>query len=121
IFLPNHPNAVFFLMPFRVFEFAIGAGVFWTLRWAPPANLTKEFAFIAGLAMMLCSFFLLTEAMPFPGPLALAPCVGAALAIYGGDARYASRVFSNRVMVSIGAASYSIYLVHWPMIVFFDA
>jgi hypothetical protein len=46
------------------------------------------------------------------------PCLGAALAIYAGSARYAGLILKNPAAVRIGLVSYSLYLVHWPVIVF---
>jgi hypothetical protein len=56
---------------------------------------------------------------PFPGVTALLPCIGAALCIYGGQARFAGKLLNNKLFVAIGLISYSLYLAHWPLIVFY--
>ncbi|WP_159240202.1 acyltransferase family protein [Pseudofrancisella aestuarii] len=51
-------------------------------------------------------------------------CIGTAGFIYlGANQKYFSfchRIFSNRVLVSIGLISYSLYLWHWPIIAFIN-
>src|SRR5262249_30904039 len=71
-----------------------------------------------GLALIGVALFGFTENTPFPSLYALIPCVGTALAILGGRARYLGRLLSNAPMVFVGEISYSLYLVHWPIIVF---
>jgi peptidoglycan/LPS O-acetylase OafA/YrhL len=107
---------LFYLLPFRVFEFAIGA----ILVWAPPLRegVAKEISPALGLAAILWSVLTFTEKTVFPSYNALVPCVGAALIIYGGNSKYVGAVLRNRVAVGIGLISYSLYLIHWPLIVF---
>src|SRR5262249_6305243 len=47
-------------------------------------------------------------------------CIGAALMIYGGVAPSLERVWNNPLGVYIGQMSYSVYLVHWPVVVFYQ-
>ena len=59
--------------------------------------------------------------MPFPGPAAILPCLGAALVIYSPRNRAAlSPVFSSHRGHSsfVGLISYSLYLWHWPVLCF---
>ena len=56
----------------------------------------------------------------FPGPAALAPCIGAAALIHANTSdtqTLTGRLLSWRPLVFIGLASYSIYIWHWPVIV----
>ena len=115
------PTTIFFLAPFRVFEFGIGAILVWLLPYRPTQGLWLEPLLPLGLAMIGTAAVTYSESTLFPSYNALLPCLGAALAIYGGTARYSSRLLSNRPMVWLGLISYSLYLVHWPVIVFYHA
>ena len=58
--------------------------------------------------------------MPFPGIAALAPCLGAGLIIAAGETgtSFTGKFLSSRPMVFLGLISYSLYLWHWPLLVF---
>jgi hypothetical protein len=75
----------------------------------------------AGLAMVCGSFVFLSRTLPFPGVVALAPCLGAAAIIYSGASNLTlvRRFLSLRPLQFVGLISYSLYLLHWPAIVFF--
>ena len=113
-------RAVFLLLPGRIFEFAIGA----MLLWLPGAERRNErvltAALLVGLALIAVAVSRFNTSTPFPTVYALIPCLGAALAILGGNARNLRWVLGNRLMVGIGKISYSLYLVHWPVIVFYS-
>ena len=72
---------------------------------------------IVGLALVAAAMAFFNEATPFPGIAALAPVIGTALIILarGGPA---GRLLATRPMVWIGLISYSVYLWHWPLVVF---
>jgi hypothetical protein len=55
---------------------------------------------------------------PFPGEYALVPCVGAACLIYAGPQTMVGRMLSLRPVVFVGLISYSLYLWHWPLLIF---
>lgn len=119
--LPRDASAAFFLLPARVVELGIGAMLVWLVRLKTPTGLWQEAILVAGLALIAIPAFTYTSETPFPGLSALMPCIGAAMAIYGGQARFGGLILRNPVSVWIGKASYSIYLVHWPLIVCFIA
>ena len=56
----------------------------------------------------------------FPGLSALAPCTGTVLIIYSGDGTKAfiNRILSAKPVVFLGLISYSLYLLHWPLLAF---
>ncbi|WOI54088.1 acyltransferase family protein [Parvularcula sp. LCG005] len=111
-------SALFFLLPFRVFEFGIGALLVWVCDTRPLANWLKEIILAVGLLLMGYALFAFDEFTKWPMTNALVPCIGAAMAIYAGQARYVGKIINNPVMVRIGQISYSLYLVHWPVVVF---
>jgi peptidoglycan/LPS O-acetylase OafA/YrhL len=118
MWLARDAVAAFYLTPFRIFELGIGALCVWTERWQPQRAISAELLFGAGLAAILASVFLFDAKTPFPGVNALLPSLGAALIIQVGQRARASALLSNRPAVAIGLISYSLYLVHWPSIVF---
>lgn len=109
-------SASYFMMPFRGFELAIGALLVFTKGFKPEGNLGSG-ASIAGILMIIASAFYLNSESPFPGLSALVPCIGAALCIQFG-ASSAAGFLRVAPMVRIGVISYSVYLVHWPILVF---
>ncbi len=116
--LINHPNAAFYLMPLRIFEFAIGAGL--AVVAVPAATrLTANLAYLAGISLIVGPVILYTTATPFPGFAVVLPCVGAALLIWGADASDLAVILSNRPTRFVGKISYSLYLVHFPVVVLF--
>ncbi|WP_167392375.1 acyltransferase family protein [Mesorhizobium sophorae] len=109
------PTAAFFLVPFRVWEFAAGGLVFLTER-----RLSKVYAdllYVVGLAAILFAIFGYSGRTAYPGVAALAPVLGAALMLLGGQGRLA-RQAQFRPAIYLGKISYSVYLVHWPLVVF---
>lgn len=73
--------------------------------------------------MIGLSVTLFTPATPIPGFPTLLPCAGAALVIWSGSAvrTSAGLILANPLMVGIGRISYSIYLWHWPALVYLPA
>jgi peptidoglycan/LPS O-acetylase OafA/YrhL len=108
--LTARPDAVFFLTPFRAFEFCAGA----ILHFLPAIR--RSTPFYAGVAIMTGSAVWLDSSYAMPGLVSLVPVGGAMLCIAAGQTlpwRMPTAI------VGIGNASYSIYLAHWPLIVFY--
>ncbi|GGB15469.1 acyltransferase [Flexivirga endophytica] len=77
-----------------------------------------------GLAAVLFAAVVYTPATPFPGVAALVPVLGAVLILAGGidGPRYgATLVLGIRPVRFIGDISYSVYLVHWPVLILANA
>lgn len=115
--LGRDSSAAYFMMPFRVFELAIGALLVFAPEKRLPGGVDSAIT-VAGIVAIIATAFSLTSQTPFPGLAALAPCLGAAACIYAGRSS-AGAVLRIKPMVFIGLVSYSIYLVHWPLIVFY--
>lgn len=118
----RYPGAAFYLLPTRAWELLLGTII--ALRLPPieraaaavPGNVLAA----AGLAAIGASMVVLDEAMPFPGSAALLPCLGAALVIIAGrdGVPRLSAALAVRPALHLGMVSYSLYLWHWPVIVF---
>lgn len=110
-------EAVFFLTPFRVFEFAIGGLLVW-LKRASKHHIRDNALSILGLCLVVTS--MITFRPHTPTPLVIIPCVGTACMIYGGVVASLERAWNNPLAVYVGRISYSVYLVHWPVIVYYE-
>lgn len=115
----NMQTEAYYWMPFRVFELSFGGLAFFISRWIKPSELMKESMMAAGLAMIVSSALLYSSSTQFPGLHAMIPVLGAMLCILSHDAKYAGFAVNNMVSVTIGLISYSVYLIHWPIIVFY--
>lgn len=112
-------TGLYYLVQFRAFELCIGAAILWLPsldKKSPPT--VADALFLSGLLLVIYPFFAYDENTLFPSYNALMPAVGAALVIYAGGNSLAGRILSLRPMVFIGLISYSLYLAHWPLIVF---
>jgi peptidoglycan/LPS O-acetylase OafA/YrhL len=100
------PLAVFFLMPFRIFEFAIGALVLLLeARFRYHKNIAEGLS-AAGLLLIATSVFLIESDMPHLEWATLLPCLGAAATIWAGDETRTSKILTNPAMVAVGAGHF---------------
>ncbi len=97
-------------------------GTVLSLKMLPPLRslLARNVATVAGLAAIAWSVLRYTSATHFPGAAAILPCGGAVLIIWAGESgsSVVGRILATRPVVFIGLISYSLYLWHWPLIVF---
>ena len=111
-----NPSAAFYLLPTRAWELLIGsAGYLIVQRFN--VTLPKPL-FIASIIAVL-----LVPSVNFnwahPGVAAIIVCIST-LAIIVHNSTFANTVFLSP-LVKLGNISYSLYLVHWPIIVFAHA
>lgn len=105
----------------RAWEFAAGAIVALLVRQLTiHSKAVASILAFAGIVALGASFFIITEATPWPGPWTLLPVLATVALIIAGSRsdNVVSRALSVRPMVAIGDRSYSLYLWHWPIIVF---
>ena len=119
-------TAAFFLLPPRSWELASGAmialfGFYCSGFYARLTShrLVNETVTAAGVVMIVLSVALLDSSVPFPGVSAIPSVLGAVLivAFCRADGAF-GKILSSPPLVRIGLVSYSIYLVHQPLLVF---
>ncbi|MBL9036797.1 MAG: acyltransferase [Rhodospirillaceae bacterium] len=112
--------AGFYLLHARAWELVLGALL--AIRAVPPVSSRRlaDALGLIGLLLIAGSVLLYTDETPFPGVAALAPCIGTALVIHSGAAgtSIVARALSIGAVRFVGLISYSLYLWHWPVIVF---
>ncbi|EOX3942323.1 acyltransferase family protein [Vibrio alginolyticus] len=108
------PNSAYYLLPTRAWEMMMGAVAFlypWSL-----SKSKKKLTEIIGLVLILASYSFVSSDVPWPGHFALLPVLGAYLIIISNQ--QSSLITNNAIFQHLGKWSYSIYLWHWPIVVF---
>lgn len=118
----------------RVWQFALGALIALTARridttaWPIGTRIVVGYLGLGAVAVACVTF---NEGTPYPGTAALLPSLGIAAVLLVGHTRDFSaqsrfaRAMNPSVLLStkpfgwLGSLSYSLYLWHWPVIVFF--
>lgn len=123
-FTPTMPSAVFYLTPFRAYQFAIGgayaAYLIMSDKTQVSSGLVSDVLFLVGSAMILVPTVIYTGEPYYLGALASVPCFGAVLIIMAGPGKIIGALYTNRVSEYLGRISYSLYLVHWPIMALYS-
>lgn len=115
----SHPDAAFYLPISRAFEILFGTLVAHTLFPRSNNRLVCELTAILGATCLLFSMVLFTKDLRFPGIAAVLPCAGAAMIVWSSQSSTTriSRLLAWQPLAYVGKLSYSLYLIHWPVIV----
>lgn len=113
----GNPDAAFYLPFSRAWELLIGGliALFYVRsKFSPTLNNSLS---IAGAILICASMIFIEKKMLFPGWVALAPTLGAAMIIMAGPSAFVNRlVLGSKPFVFIGLISFPLYLWHWPML-----
>lgn len=108
----------FYMFPFRIFEFAIGATI--SVRgFLSIGMVARSFLVFLAVGILLGSIFLANENYRFPGILSLPICLASAIIILVEHPVLNRQYMLIKPLLYIGLISYSAYLVHWPLMVFY--
>lgn len=114
------PEMAFFSTPARIWELLAGALLAMASQRLAVAQALREILAAAGALLIAWSYTQYSAATPFPGLGALIPILGSVLLIATAinGPTVVSRLLATPPLVGIGLISYSVYLWHWPLIVF---
>ncbi len=113
-------EAAFYLSPFRAWELLLGVLAAAAALPSLQRPWLRNLAAALGLLVILFAGVFYSESTHFPGPGALAPCLGATLILLAGEHgnSFIGQTLAWKPVRFIGLISYSLYLWHWPIQVF---
>lgn len=119
----SNPQAAFYSPLTRAWELGLGAVLallmFTSFYHKLPAVLVSALGWV-GLLLIAFALTQLSSDLPFPGYNAAYPVLGSCcLLVAGTGSGWVPRLLSTSPMVFVGKVSYSLYLWHWPVFVYF--
>jgi hypothetical protein len=125
----HYPTATFYLPFTRFWELLVGAMLAMAalqgdvielvfgkmVASSKHINWIRNATSVLGFTLVSGSIVVLTDGLAYPGWLAIAPTLGAALLISAGSVAWINQhILSIRPVVFVGLISYPLYLWHWP-------
>jgi peptidoglycan/LPS O-acetylase OafA/YrhL len=113
------PAWAFYSLPTRAWELGLGGLLAASASGHArlPDRIVLPLGWV-GLAAILAALVVITPSTPYPGVAALLPALGTAGVILAGARRGSvGMVLATPILRFLGLISYSLYLVHWPILV----
>lgn len=112
----------FYFSPFRAWEFALGGLASMALldNWAKRFPYSPAMGWL-GLALIAVTYLRVSEQSAFPGFIALVPAMGTVMVLLSGVHQGLGgpkAILAVKPLQWVGKLSYSLYLWHWPVIVY---
>ncbi|MGO4891705.1 acyltransferase family protein [Flavobacterium sp. W21_SRS_FM6] len=115
------PSLAFFISPTRFWQFIVGGLLALNIDKIKLSNRSGNLIGSTGLFTLVICLFVYTEHTLFPGVNAIIPTAASLCVILAGST---SSLFTTMMSLPInrffGNISYSLYLWHWPVIVFYQ-
>ena len=117
----NDPAISYFNPLSRIWEFFFGV-----LSFLLVSNINKikyrNVLGVVGISLIIGGAIFIPRGAGFPGFVSLIPVVGALFIIISGSNGYkglANKFLANKFLVFLGGISFTIYLWHWPILIFY--
>lgn len=118
-----NPAAAYFHTGTRAWEFFIGVAIFIASPFISLSSTVSRVLMWVGFLLILAVGVFVPDSATYPGYIAALPVAAAAIMIIAGisdKAGYVYQVLSSKALVYIGGISFSLYLWHWPILIYFQ-
>ena len=114
------PKVAFYMLHSRAWELALGGLLVVANLPEVRSKTINNLVAATGLGLVICGFVFIDSSTRFPGAYALLPVLGTVLMLHSGQSAnsFLCKILSFPLFVGVGLISYSLYLWHWPLIVF---
>ena len=111
----------YFLIFARLWEFLLGSIIAFVLNIKRLDNYFKKLNFFHnfGLLVILISLFIVQTPINYPNLSTFIPVLGSAIIILSSNNQNSHFLLNNSFLIHIGKVSYSLYLWHFPILIFF--
>jgi peptidoglycan/LPS O-acetylase OafA/YrhL len=111
----------YFLIFARLWEFLLGSIIAFVLNIKRLDNYFKKLNFFHnfGLLVILISLFIVQAPINYPNLSTFIPVLGSAIIILSSNNQNSHFLLNNSFLIHIGKISYSLYLWHFPILIFF--
>lgn len=109
-------SAIFYLIPFRIFEFMLGGLSAFLYKKIKVFDNQKIAFNLLGLSLIIGAGLFFNKQLSQLGLLNLIPCLGISFLLLAEAPKFLEKIYHNKILGTIGKASYTWYLFHWPMI-----
>jgi peptidoglycan/LPS O-acetylase OafA/YrhL len=112
----------YFLIFARLWEFLLGSIIAFVLNIKRFDNYFKKLNFFHnfGLLVILISLFIVQTPINYPNLSTFIPVLGSAIIILSSNNQNSHFLLNNSFLIHIGKISYSLYLWHFPILIFFS-
>ncbi|MDW7644570.1 MAG: acyltransferase family protein [Desulfuromonadales bacterium] len=119
----NSPKTAYFNTLARGWEFFAGSLLALFLPHYKPSATAGRLFGIFGLLILFFGALFIPRGINFPGYIATVPVLSAVMLIVSGSQNrktFTFKLLSSRWLVAIGGISFTVYLWHWPLLVFYQ-
>ena len=120
IIYSSRSSNFFFFTGFRIYEFAFGALSYYLII-DKKNKIYGDKSFLLGFVVIILSSIIIGENIDYNSLNSLTVVLATFLILLSfNNLSYVRKFFVNKYLIFVGKISYSLYLIHWPIWVFFN-